>query len=58
VDLHLIYRIYLAGGPDNLNHWSQDLIRNRGSVKDGISFVEIGKSRQASVPTFRVMSAF
>jgi hypothetical protein len=40
VDLHLIYRIYLAGGPNKLNDWSQDLIRKRGSETDGTTFVE------------------
>jgi hypothetical protein len=39
-DLHLIYRIYRAGGPDNLNNWAQDLIRKRGSKTDGNTFVE------------------
>jgi hypothetical protein len=30
VDLHLMLRVYRAGGPDAVNEWAQGLIRERG----------------------------
>src|SRR5262245_49745996 len=38
-DLHLIGRVYLAGGPNALNAWGQDLIRQHRATK-GSEFVE------------------
>lgn len=32
VDLHLVTRIYLAGGPDAINDWGQGLIREQQGV--------------------------
>jgi hypothetical protein len=37
VDLHLIARVYLAGGPDAVNEWGQRLIRGQqGNSESGI----------------------
>ena len=34
VDLHLVTRVYLAGGPDAINGWGQGLIREKRGVSD------------------------
>src|SRR5262245_48901859 len=40
VDLHLICRVYLAGGPDNVNNWAQELMRQRDREEARTTFVE------------------
>jgi hypothetical protein len=40
VDLHLILRVYLAGGPDRINDWAQSLIRERTDKPETDSIVD------------------
>jgi hypothetical protein len=40
VDLHLILRVYLAGGPDRINDWAQSLIRERTDKPAADSIVD------------------
>jgi hypothetical protein len=40
MDLHLISRVYLAGGPGKVNNWGQELIRNHLPDEDGSKAIE------------------
>jgi len=53
MDLHLIGRVYLAGGPDKINDWAQELIRKRQADANGSDSVEreqIPQSIRAYLP--------
>jgi hypothetical protein len=38
--LHVVSRVCPAGGPDEINNWSQDLIRERRGREDRPAFAE------------------